>query len=185
MNEDTLKSEIEDWIDWSRENLSSLDDLPLIGDSKIEPPWREDALENYLRSYERAPENNNLAALCHLFESELAGNPSDVAIRFSALDFYHEVVRIKSYYVGEDPILHCSSGIHFVMKFFEQGQKYFNYIVKLLPVEALNDWRSIKWEIVNACAAQEWDLARRLYDRAFDLGLPDSIEIPGRVSQSS
>src|SRR5437867_3105076 len=165
MTEDYLREEIQDWINWSRENIAPMEDLPLTGNSEIDPPWRDSALDFY-RRYQVGSGFNEVSILSRLFESELAKNPTDTAIRFTALDLFSELVRIKDYYVGEDPSSFC-----------ENCQGLFDYIVRLLPVEAVDTWRSIKWEIPNACAAQDWENARRLYDRAYDLGLFDKTHI--------
>ena len=43
--------------------------------------------------------------------------------------------------------------------------KLFSDIVKLVDPEQLTDPEAIRWEIVNACAAEEWTVAEKLYDR--------------------
>lgn len=41
--------------------------------------------------------------------------------------------------------------------------KALKYVVRLVDPEALGESEIIKWEIVNACAVEDWDLASRLY----------------------
>ena len=43
-------------------------------------------------------------------------------------------------------------------------------LVRLVDPQSLTDSKVIVWEIVNACAVVEWDLALRLYNRLVDTG---------------
>ncbi len=179
-----MTNAIRSWTQWTRENLDSSEDIPNIDwtghrskwDPKnstiirtdVEIPWvgrawelfNEAEFENPVRGREQ---------LLSCFADELTRNPGDAAARFTAFHFYYAIATCSSP-TKEEEIAH-------VRKAFMDDLRT---LVGLLPVEECpNDWRTIKWEILNSYVIGDWERAKQLYDHAelvrletYDGGLP-------------
>ncbi len=175
----TRREQVQEWIEWSRQNLPETGHYPELDVTEIkgtECPWQGEirsefdevgvgTTEGYGRRQEIVDE------LLAVFEDQLSRDPGDVSIRFTALNLYYAVSRY------ERTPYDCSEYSEEWER--EQFAEKLPYLVRLLPVEDVcKDWRTIRWEIGNAYYIRDWERAGRLYDRlvALDLDNPDQAE---------
>jgi len=92
------------------------------------------------------------------FVRALLENPTNLGVRFAALNAYYHLMEQKRGLEEEDML----GG---VAKQREAFRKKLAVFVGFQPVESCGDLRTIRWEIVNSCAAEEYDRAFRLCDR--------------------
>ena len=170
------REQVQEWIKWSRESLPETGDYPLLNVAKIKGtkcPWQEEIYSDFPYS-----DKGSRDKLLTLFENHLSRDPADVSSRFTALNLHYALSAhanddsdLKSYYyltgVDDEDVR-------------EDFAKNLAYLVRLLPVENCTDWRTIRWEICNACAIRDWGRARRarrLYDQLEALDLLELAEI--------
>ena len=140
---------VQRWIDWSvvvtREEFSA---IPLI-DS-----WLGRDLEEDLHRAWRDGDSE----LHDGFVSALLESPTDLAVRFAALNAYYHLMEHKRSLEEEDVL----GGL---AKQREAFRKKLSSFVGFQPVESCADLRIIRWEIINSCAAEDYDRAFRLCDQ--------------------
>lgn len=166
------REQVQEWIQWSRESLPNTGHYPMLNVAEIKGttcPWREEIYTDFTYSDKRAREK-----LLTLFENHLSRDPADVSSRFTAVNLHYALSthanddsEMKTYYdvTGVDH--------EDVRKDFA---KNLVYLVRLLPVENCTDWRTIRWEICNACAIRDWRRARQLHDQLEALDLLELAE---------
>ena len=164
--------QVQEWIKWSRENLPETGDYPLLNVSEIEGttcPWREEIYSEFTYSDEGSREK-----LRTLFEHHLSRDPADVSSRFTALNLHYAL----STHADDDSEMNTYYDITGVdHKGVRQDfAKKMAYLVRLLPVEDCTDWRTIRWEICNACAIRDWGRARQLYEHLETLDILEPAE---------
>ncbi len=134
---------LQSWISQARQMLAREEDYPLISSREIN---MDDAL---FRAWPERSEQRSV------LESAYARDPQDTAVRFVALNFLYRLTR---YWQGsETEALYedeCDA-VHEDLKLF----------VRLAEPDGLEDLRTIRWEIVNACAIKDYERVGRLYDR--------------------
>ena len=167
------REKVQEWIQWSRENLPQTGDYPLLNVAEIEGttcPWQEEIYSDFTYSDEGSREK-----LRTLFEHHLSRDPADVSSRFTALNLHYAL----STHADDDSEMNTYYDITGVdhKGVREDFAKKMAYLVRLLPVENCTDWRTIRWEICNACAIRDWGRARQLYDRLEALDLLELAEI--------
>jgi tetratricopeptide (TPR) repeat protein len=144
-----MKSVVQRWVDWSaavtRDEFSA---IPLI-DS-----WLGRDLEEELHRAWRDGDSELHAG----FVSALLESPSDLAVRFAVLNAYYHLMEHKRPLEEEDVL----GGL---AKQREAFRRKLSSFVGFQPVESCADLRTIRWEIVNSCAAEDYDRAFRLCDR--------------------
>ena len=167
------REQVQEWIKWSRESLPETGDYPMLNVATIKGttcPWREGIYSEFTDSDKGSREK-----LLTLFENHLSRDPADVSSRFTALNLHYALSThanddsdLKSYYdlTGVD---------HEDVR--EDFARNLAYLVRLLPVENCTDWRTICWEICNACAIRDWGRARQLYDQLEALDRLEQAEI--------
>ena len=163
---------VQEWIQWSRENLPETGDYPLLNVAEIEGttcPWQEEIYSDFTYSDEGSREK-----LRTLFEHHLSRDPADVSSRFTALNLHYAL----STHADDDSEMNTYYDITGVdhKGVREDFAKKMAYLVRLLPVEDCTDWRTIRWEICNACAIRDWGRAKQLYDQLEAL---DLLELAG------
>lgn len=88
----------------------------------------------------------------------LLEDPANLAVRFAALNAYYQLME-HNRGAEEDDML---GGLSRQREAFRKKLASF---VGFQPVESCVDLRTIRWEIVNSCAAEDYDRAFRLCDR--------------------
>ena len=104
--------------------------------------------------------------LLSTFEELLLANPSDIPARFVALSTYYALAHLPSVYTED-----------FVSEARDRHAKNLAYLIRLVPTEDCHDWRTTRWEILNAYVISDWDRALELYNRAERLHLLPLAEI--------
>lgn len=100
-----LRDEIQEWIEWSRQNLPAEGHIPKINAEQLEPLFQgKDTLSmvfDYLTPGDHPSEREKLLAQ---FLDALSADPLDIPSRYTALVFYHALQRCWSLY-GEEHVL--------------------------------------------------------------------------------
>ena len=129
---------IQRWIDWR------IDSWPALGldlDEVLHRVWRDGDGELHAG-----------------FVGALLQSPTSLAVRFAALNAYYHLMEHKRTLEEED-------GLGGLAKQREAFRKKLASFVGFQPVEFCTDLRTIRWEIVNSCAAEDYDRAFRLCDQ--------------------
>ena len=92
------------------------------------------------------------------FVGALLERPTDLGVRFAALNAYYHLMEHKRGSEEEDML----GGL---AKQREAFRKKLAFFVGFQPVESCTDLRTIRWEIVNSCAAEDYDRAFGVCDR--------------------
>ena len=155
------REQVQEWIKWSRESLPETGDYPMLNVAKIKGttcPWQEEIYSDFTNS-----DKGSRDKLLTLFENHLSRDPADVSSRFTALNLHYGL----STHANDDSdrkVYYDLTGVdHEEVR--EDFARNLAYLVRLLPVENCADWRTIRWEICNACAIRDWGRARQLHDR--------------------
>ncbi len=161
------REQVQEWIQWSRDSLPETGDYPMLDVAEIKGtncPWRENIYSDFQES-----DKGSRDKLLVLFENYLSRDPADVSGRFTALNLHYAF----STFANDDSELKNYfdvTGVHHE-DIREDFAKKMAYLVRLLPVEDCTDWRTIRWEICNACTARDWGRARQLHDQLETLDL--------------
>ncbi len=172
MKDKVTKGEFRSWVEWTRERLPAEGDLPGIASyhwdkmrAKQAAPW-----SNFVWTYYHDFDSGYDPTIIDWLAQECLANPDELAYRFTALRYLYEL----SHHDYEN-----LSVINADAEFAETRGRFlsdFNSLIRLVKVEDLEDWRTIRWEILNAYTIREcWDRALDLYDRMEHLKL---IELP-------
>ncbi|MXZ55180.1 MAG: hypothetical protein F4Z14_03315, partial [Gammaproteobacteria bacterium] len=166
------RERVQEWIQWSRESLPETGDYPMLNVAEIKGttcPWQEEIYSDFRKSDRESREK-----LLTLFENHLSRDPADVSSRFTALNLHYAL----STHANDDPEMNTYYEVTGVdpEDVREGFAKNLAYLVRLLPVENCTDWRTIRWEICNACAIRDWGRARQLHDRLEVHGLLEPAE---------
>ena len=166
------REQVQEWIKWSRESLPETGDYPMLNVAKIKGttcPWQEEIYSDFTNS-----DKGSRDKLLTLFENHLSRDPADVSSRFTALNLHYGL----STHANDDSdrkVYYDQTGVdHEEVR--EDFARNLAYLVRLLPVENCTDWRTIRWEICNACAIRDWGRARQLYDQLEALDLLEPAE---------
>ncbi|MDE2755891.1 MAG: hypothetical protein OXI92_05005, partial [Acidobacteriota bacterium] len=166
------REQVQEWIQWSRESLPETADYPMLNVTTIkgtECPWQENIYSDFQDS-----DKGSRDKLLALFENCLSRDPADVSGRFTALNLHYAL----STFANDDSELKNYfevTGVHHE-DIREDFANNLAYLVRLLPVENCTDWRTIRWEICNACAARDWGRARQLHEQLEALDLLEPAE---------
>ena len=163
---------VQEWSQWSRESLPETGDYPLLDVAKIngtDCPWQENIYFDFQDS-----DKGSRDKLLALFENYLSRDPADVSGRFTALNLHYAF----SMFANDDSELKTYFDVASVdhEDIREDFANNLAYLVRLLPVENCTDWRTIRWEICNACAVRDWGRARKLHDQLEALDLLEPAE---------
>jgi tetratricopeptide (TPR) repeat protein len=141
---------VQRWIDLSvavtREETAA---IPLI-DESLDLPDLDEELHQVWRDGD--------SELHADFVEALVENPTNLGVRFAALNAYHHLMEHKRGSEEEDILGRLA-------KRRVAFRKKLAFFVGFQPVESSADLRTIRWEIVNSCAAEDYDRAFRLCDR--------------------
>ena len=135
---------VNQWIDVARKLLAKQTHIPLIDDSEID-------MHGELRKARRTGDDALRAAI----DNVLSRDPSDLAVRFVALNVYYRLMTLEPEEI--------EGGSH------EDAMRHLGYLVRLRETTNCSDVVSIRWEIVNACAVQSYQRALALCDQLGDL----------------
>ena len=138
-----LADSLSEWTEWTRLNVLPKAELPLIDDGEI------DMIEQACEVWD-APSDQVRESL----ESFLAPHYDEVAARFVVLSFLCTLLKIEYGTFAEVE-----------RKQREGFARILKDLVRLVSLEHLADQKVVRWEIVNSCAVEDWELALRLYDR--------------------
>jgi tetratricopeptide (TPR) repeat protein len=89
------------------------------------------------------------------FVGALLESPTNLGVRFAAMNAYYHLMEHKRGLEEEDML----GGL---AEQREKLRKKLAFFVGFQPVESCTDLRTIRWEIVNSCAAEDYDRAFRL-----------------------
>jgi tetratricopeptide (TPR) repeat protein len=137
---------VQRWIDLSvavtREETAAIPliDISLVLDEELRQVWQGDS------------------ELHADFVDALLENPTDLAVRFAALNAYYHLMEHKRGLEEEDILGRLA-------KRREAFRKKLAFFAGFQPVESCADLRTIRWEIVNSCAAEDYDRTFKLCDR--------------------
>ena len=166
------REQVQEWIKWSRESLPETGDYPMLNVAEIKGtmcPWQTEIYSDFTDS-----DKGSRDKLLTLFENHLSRDPADVSSRFTALNLHYGL----STHANDDSdrkVYYDLTGVdHEEVR--EDFARNLAYLVRLLPVENCTDWRTIRWEICNACAIRDWGRARQLYDHLEALDLLEPAE---------
>ena len=166
------REQVQEWIQWSRESLPETGYYPLLDVSDIQRttcPWQNEIYDAFSHSDKESREE-----LFALFENQLSRDPADMSSRFTALNLHYAL----STHANDNPEL--KGHYEYVGVDHEAVQEDFArklaYLVRRLPVENCTDWRTIRWEICNACAIRDWDRAGKLHNQLEALDLREPAE---------
>jgi len=169
-----LEKTVRAWIGWARQELPSAGDIPPIFNigSIFNAGWRQDPWWNtagralpwdypasdFLDSYFGDFDDQQAAKVLSAFE-EL--NLADLPTRFVALSVCYALAHYEPVFLNED-LASQNRDAH---------EKNLAHLIRLVPVEFFGDWRTIRWEILNAYVISDWPRAFGLYNRAEELDL--------------
>ena len=153
------REKVQEWIKWSRESLPETGDYPMLYVAEIKGttcPWQEEIYSDFTYSDKGSREK-----LLTLFENHLSRDPTDVSGRFTALNLHYAL----STHANDDSEMQTYYDVTGVdhEDVREDFARNLAYLVRLLPVENCADWRTIRWEICNACAIRDWGRASGIY----------------------
>ena len=139
---------VQRWIDWSAEvTHDELSAIPLIDRS---PDLGRDLEEELHRAW-----RDGDSELYDGFVGALLENPTDLSVRFAALNAYYHLMEHKRPLEDEDMLDRFA-------RQREAFRKKLAFFVGFQPVESCADLRTIRWEIVNSCAAEDYERAFRI-----------------------
>src|SRR5271157_2845215 len=166
-----LREEVGAWIEWARRELPRDGNIPPIFNTyepweswwsnSGDPPWIS---WFYGCPFEDIDQEG--PQLLSTFEESFLADPSEVAARFVALSIYYSLAHLPSVYAEG-----------FVSEARDRHAKNLAYLTCLVPAEDCHDWRTTRWEILNAYVISDWDRALELYNRAERLNLLPLAEI--------
>ena len=168
------REQVQEWIQWSRESLPETGDYPMLDVAEINGtacPWQEGIYDEFTHS-----DRGSRDKLAALFAIHLSRDSADMNSRFTALNLHYAL----STYANDDSEMktyYDLTGVdHVCEDVREDFAENLAYLVRLLPVENCTDWRTIRWEICNACATRDWERARQLHDQLEALDLLEPAE---------
>jgi hypothetical protein len=144
-----MLSTVNEWIDAAGGLLAKEPQIPLINDLRIEMKlggaWYDG--DDDLRT---------------AIENALARDPNDLPSRFIALNAYYLLANCMSN-EGYSFSVEDRQEIHVLPALDPQElREHLGYLVRLRDVENCADLRTIRWEIVNTCAVNDYERALRL-----------------------
>jgi tetratricopeptide (TPR) repeat protein len=164
---------VQAWIEQVRPILEAEEEYPLIDSLPrvLEQTGQLEEMEDEIR------QDADLEHCRSVLESEMARDPTDIAARFVALSFFYELLA-DARPMDEDKIF----------LFEKLGkptpaliERHLGELIRLVDVEACQNPKLVRWEIVNACAVADWDRAARLHDRLVELvPEPESQAVKGQ-----
>ena len=148
------------WIENANGILAKETHIPLINDGSIE-------MTDQLKDAWMSGDHNLRAAL----DNVLSRDPDDLAARFVALNAYYRLVTLKVAEEEED-----------VEDQRQELREHLGYLVRLRDENTCNDLITIRWEIVNACAVNDFDRALHICERLkAHLPAQDAQTLRGRL----
>jgi len=139
---------------------------PLIDDSQIDMDedlcyWAHEVVEEYIGEVSTAIPSDIEPAV-DLLEHRLIASENPLPVRFVILNFLYRLAHFTGF--GSES---SARGLRSVV------WPHLERFVRLQEINALDDPRSLRWEITNAGVIQDWDRAMALIDRLKSLGLID------------
>ena len=153
-------STLNHWIDSAKTLLDKEPQIPLINDCRIEMELSDVWWDG----------DDDLRAA---IENALARDPDDLPSRFVALNAYYLLANCMSpggysYSLDDRQEVHVGSALD-----PQELREHLGYLVRLRDEEHCADIPTIRWEIVNACAVNDYERALRLVGQ-LDALLPAS-----------
>ena len=154
-----LKTVFDGWVQEAEENLVASGDVPLVDSQEID-------MAHELRelAHEVVEEGigecccsipSNIEPAIQFFENRLVGSHFALPVRFVILNFLYRLAHFERFASKTAaPELYWVVWPHF---------EHFAGL-HLEEVSVLKDPRAVRWEITNACAIHNWDLATELLD---------------------
>jgi tetratricopeptide (TPR) repeat protein len=138
------RDEFEVWIASTRERFAREDECPLID----ERAYDHDLISS---AYSDAVDND---AVYEYLESLLVWDRCDIAVRFVILKYYYGLVHFDPFPLGEE----------FVAIPRARFATELNHFLGLRDRDHPQDFKTLRWEILNACAVRNFELARGVYE---------------------
>jgi tetratricopeptide (TPR) repeat protein len=157
------------WIEAAYPVLGKADAYPLIddGDALGENWTGDDVVDLWMRWYDPAVVDR----VREVFDEVLKAHRGELAARFVALSFFFQLAHNNVPEKEEE-----------VADFRAACRRHLKELVQLADTsEFADDPKRIRWEIVNACAAEQWERADELHDRLVRLApTAESYETKGQ-----
>jgi tetratricopeptide (TPR) repeat protein len=156
-----LRETVSGWIEWARQKLPEDGNVPPI----FNAGWGGDA---WWKTVGEAPWNSRLEDFfdidfeqgAHVLSSTLKElDLADLPTRFVALSVCYALAHYEPVLLNEDLASQAR----------RRHEKNLADLIRLVPIEFFDDWRRIRWEILNAYVISDWRRALRLYNRAEEL----------------
>lgn len=177
----SLEGQVRAWIEWARQKLPQGGDIPPILNDDWDHPWWKSPIFNtgWDSWWKTAGEAPWVSRLEHFFDIDFEQGAqvlstfkeldlADLPTRFVALSVCYALAHYEPVLLNEDLASQAR----------DRHGKNLAQLIRLVPIELFDDWRTIRWEILNAYVIRDWDRARELYDRAEKLNLrPGEIEV--------
>jgi hypothetical protein len=160
----------DEWVREAEERLLASVDYPLLDSSEIDMAGE---LRRVAKSVVREElggssySTSEIEPIVEFFELRLIRSDFALAVRFVILNFLYLLANFEGFDLEESaPLLHGVVWPHF---------ERFVGLPALEP-GALDEPRAVQWEITNACATYNWDLAAALFDRLKSLGAITALQ---------
>jgi hypothetical protein len=154
-----LETVFDGWVQEAEKNLLVSGDVPLVDSQEIDMADELRALANRAvtecsgEGWSSSP--SDIEAAIEFLENRLIGSHCDLPVRFVILNFLYRLAHSAGFESGA-----CAQALYW------EFWPHFGHFagLHLQEVSVLKDPRAIRWEITNACAIHNWDLATELLD---------------------
>jgi len=143
-----LKTAFDTWIRDAEHKIIASSDYPLIDYDGID---MQGELGDCWMS--------GIEPVIEFFENRLVRSDAASAVRFVILNFLFRLAHFEG--VEQEWV---------VKEFRSEAEQHLARFVRLQDFEVLGDAKTVRWEIVNACAIRDWDRASALLDLLRKLG---------------
>jgi hypothetical protein len=147
-------------VERARERFEAPDEYPLIDDRKVLDP--EVIFESWLWEYIHGGEYSRDS----LMEAALTSDHADLPVRFTWLNLFYLLAHYPA-----DKVASVIEDRENAARHRKEFLGDLKTLVGLAREQAIDsrDVRQLRWEVSNACAIQDWDLAEILYRRLEEL----------------
>jgi hypothetical protein len=147
----SMLSTVNRWVQEARKLLTGERHLPLIDDCKVE--MADELVQAWFHDGD----------LRTAIENVLARDPDDLAVRFVALSAYYRLANLSV--IEEEGEIESRR---------QEFRDYLGYLVRLRDPDRCTAPADIRWEIVNACAVDDYSRALSLCDPLKEI-LPEPV----------
>jgi len=191
-----IQTVVQSWIQWSEQHLPLTGDIPKINIQDPAPPW----IENSEEALTVAIDHGERLRTCFL--NYLIDDPINIPARFTVLAVYYalsyrdrryveklqhfvanrtereptELEKVRAAVAEDYPEELIWEGL--ADNLIEGFGDDLSLVVRQLKAEDIpDDWRVIRWEILNSYAISDWKRALKLYSIAEESNLLDLCDL--------